>query len=276
MSHDSLVVLFRPGTGKQHSATGISVDKLERDNARMSAEEMLLEDLRIKNGHYTAVWQSGISGTQHWQGGMTAQEFDKVSHAQAEAGRRIHCISVDGDSLAAVWRDGSGQQEWHVGLPHDDFKKTDEKWAKQGLRIQAISVDGGNIACCWRPGTGEYAWIANTSRDKLTATNKAWRKHGLSMVKLAVDDSGLLNTGGEWTAVWAGPKTATEWGSILAFDLDSSSANAAKKGLRIVALGAWQAGIGPAVPPPTGGGGGRDGNGDGGGGGIEIDIGDDD
>jgi Bacterial tandem repeat domain 1 len=179
--------VWRPGTGPQHWATGMSIDEFKNKDTDFFQKGFHLDVLNRRNG-YTAVWRPG-TGVQHWASGLDVDEFKKKDDEFFAGGFRLAIVDKynDGDSFLGVWRPGTGEQRWWTGA-FDNFKDVDTSHFNNGLRLVALNHSYGMMAA-WRPGSGAQFWqiaLQDQNSDEFKTVDQAHFDKGRRLVHIGV------------------------------------------------------------------------------------------
>jgi hypothetical protein len=226
--------LWRPGTGAQHWATGLDVERLTALDRAMVNRALRLTVLRVTDGgdHCTAVWRPG-AGEQRWWTGTDLDEFRVVARGCFDRGLRIAAAHVEDGRLTAVWRPGAGAEHWELAATQDEFARVDAEQAARGCRLVTMMSGhaGGNGSGYGSDGAGGAAFGTFMG---------VWRS-GAGQAGAAGAGAEAARPERHW---WAG-----DGADVLAFQ--QVNAEQVAEGRRLVAFppyglnAVWQAGGGP-------------------------------
>jgi Polyglycine hydrolase-like, structural repeat len=222
-----MVGVWRPGTGAQWWATGLSADQFEQKNQQYLPQGLRLTAADVSDGRYAGVWRPG-SGSQWWYSGpiSTAAQKDQQYFNQ---GLRLAALSLHEGGVFCLWRPGTGAQWWATSLSVDEFKAKDAAHFGEGLRIAAIDELNGRFAAVWRPGTGAQWWAWGSVAD-IVAKDKMYFAQGLRISAIGGHQRRVV-------AVWR-PGAGVQWwkSGIRSDAFKDEDAGYFAQGLRLNAL----------------------------------------
>jgi hypothetical protein len=188
MTVAAFTAAWRPGTGAQHWASGLSYDQFKQEDKTYFDQNLRLKSLVVRDGVYAAIWRPG-AGAQWWKPDMTYDEFKQQDKIYFDQGLRISSLEIDNGKYTAVWRPGSGAQWWRPGMTFSEFKLQDNAYFDQGLRLTAMELEGGKITAVWRAGAGEQWWHGELDLTDFKTEDLAYFKKGLRLEFLELSDN---------------------------------------------------------------------------------------
>jgi hypothetical protein len=197
---DRIIGVWRPGSGAQYWATGLSVSQFKAADAKHFADGLRLIAVDTGGGGISAVWRPG-SGTQYWASGLNVEEFTAKDATYFAQGLRLTAIDVDDGDFFGVWRSGDGPQRW-ISTSFEGLKNANIDYMKQGLRLVALDHKSSQFAGVWHAGTGAEYWLTGITVEQFKKADADYFKQGLRLVAVDLSstvveyDDGVTSTPG--------------------------------------------------------------------------------